>query len=107
MTLNEHKTHQYLATQPVLRAWLFGSQANGTATEDSDVDILVELDHSSSVGLQFVEMWIDLQVLLEKKVDLVSVGGVSPFLLPHIDAQKNCCMKEDKLNQIEKIIPNQ
>ena len=30
---------EYFKTQPVLRAWLFGSFARGEQTEDSDVDI--------------------------------------------------------------------
>jgi hypothetical protein len=33
---------EYFKTQPVLKAWLFGSFARGEETEDSDVDILVE-----------------------------------------------------------------
>ncbi len=32
---------EYFKTQPVLKAWLFGSFARGEETEDSDVDILV------------------------------------------------------------------
>jgi uncharacterized protein len=86
--LDKDKIVQYFATQPITKACLFGSYADGTATEDSDVDILVELDHSSPVGLKFVEMWLDLQALLGNKVDLVSTGGISPFIQPHIDLQK-------------------
>ena len=33
----------YFKTQPVLKAWLFGSFARGEETPDSDVDILVVL----------------------------------------------------------------
>ena len=32
---------EYFKTQPVLKAWLFGSFARGEEREDSDVDILV------------------------------------------------------------------
>ena len=32
---------EYFKTQPVLKAWLFGSFARGEETEDSDVDITV------------------------------------------------------------------
>lgn len=41
---------EYFKTQPVLRAWLFGSFARGEATPESDVDILVEFDHSTPIG---------------------------------------------------------
>ena len=53
---------EYFKTQPVLKAWLFGSFARGEETEESDVDILVELDYSQPVGLEFVQMQLDLQI---------------------------------------------
>ena len=37
----------YFATQPVLKAWLFGSYARGEQTPDSDVDILVVFDEEN------------------------------------------------------------
>ena len=77
-----------MAGQPVLRAWLFGSYAAGTATESSDVDILVELDHSVPVGLRFIQMWRELQELLGIKTDLVTVNGLSPHIRHFVDAQK-------------------
>ena len=86
--LNELKIKKYLATKPVLRAWLFGSQADGTATDNSDVDILLEFDHTQPIGLQYVQIWMDLQEIIGKKVDLVTTGGVSPHIKPFIDAQK-------------------
>jgi hypothetical protein len=86
--LNELKIKKYLATKPVLRAWLFGSQADGTATDNSDVDILLEFDHTQPIGLQYVQIWMDLQEIIGKKVDLVSTGGISPHIKPFIDAQK-------------------
>ena len=86
--LNELKIKKYLATKPVLRAWLFGSQADGTATDNSDVDILLEFDHTQPIGLQYVQIWIDLQEIIGKKVDLVTTGGISPHIKPFIDAQK-------------------
>jgi len=41
----------YFKTQPVLKAYLFGSQAKGTANSASDIDILVDLDYSQKIGL--------------------------------------------------------
>ena len=35
-----HQIAEYFKTQPVLKAWLFGSFARGEEREDSDVDIL-------------------------------------------------------------------
>ena len=78
----------YFSTQPVLKAWLFGSFARGEETPDSDVDILVELDHSQPIGLEFVQMQLDLQNLLRKPIDLVSSRGLSKYIKPYIDTDK-------------------
>ena len=70
---------QYFSTQPVLKAWLFGSFSRGEETQDSDVDIIVALDKSKPIGLKFFGMWSDLEGLLGRKVDLVSDGTLLPF----------------------------
>lgn len=69
----------YFKTQPVLKAWLFGSFARGEETPQSDVDIIVLLDHSQPIGLRFFSMWNDLERLLDRKVDLVEEGELLPF----------------------------
>ena len=70
---------EYFKTQPVLKAWLFGSFSRGEETPLSDVDILVVVDHSQPVGLKFFSMWNDLERLLDRKVDLVEEGELLPF----------------------------
>ncbi len=79
---------KYLSTQPVLKAYLFGSYVKGTASAGSDIDILVELDYSYPVGLEFIQMQFDLEKLLNQKVDLVSERAVSKYIRPIIDAEK-------------------
>ena len=69
----------YFKTQPVLKAWLFGSFARGEEHPDSDVDLLVVIDHSRPVGLEFFGMWNDLEEMLDRKVDLVEEGTLLPF----------------------------
>ena len=69
----------YFKTQPVLKAWLFGSFARGEETPLSDVDILVLLDHSKPIGMKFFGIWNDLEQLLDRKVDLVEEGELLPF----------------------------
>jgi uncharacterized protein len=78
----------YFKAQPVLRAYLFGSYVRGEATLDSDIDILVDLDYSEAIGWEFIQMQIDLQNLLLKKVDLVSARGLSKYIQPIIDREK-------------------
>ena len=63
----------YFASQPVQRAWLFGSFARGEEREDSDVDILVDFDENVGL-LQHIHMMNELQDLLCRDVDLVTNG---------------------------------
>ena len=91
MTLQQRQIEliqDYFKAQPVLKAYLFGSYVRGEATAESDIDILVDLDYSQNVGLEFIQMQIDLQNLLAKKVDLVSARGLSKYIQPIIDREK-------------------
>jgi uncharacterized protein len=62
-----------------VRIRLFGSVARGEERPDSDVDFLVILEEGRSL-LDFVELKLDLEDLLDRKVDLVSERAVSPWL---------------------------
>jgi predicted nucleotidyltransferase len=78
----------YFKTRPVLKAYLFGSYVRGNANSESDIDILVDLDYSQRIGLQFIQMKIDLEKLLNNKVDLVSSNGISKYIKPLIENEK-------------------
>ncbi len=78
----------YFKNKPVLKAYLFGSYYNGEADENSDVDILVELDYNQKIGLLFIQMKLDLEVILKKKVDLVSSNGLSKYMKPILETDK-------------------
>lgn len=78
----------YFKTRPVLRAYLFGSFSRAEADDFSDIDILVDLDYTQKIGLEFIQMKLDLEALLKVKVDLVSSKGISQYLLPIIDQEK-------------------
>jgi len=69
----------YFKTQPVLKAWLFGSFARGEEQEDSDVDLLVKFDRSIPIGLfAFARMHRELEEKVGRKVDLVEEGTLRP-----------------------------
>ena len=79
----------YFKTQPVLKAWLFGSYARGEQTSNSDVDLLVEFDHSSPIGLfAYARMWRELQERLGLNVDLVEEGTLRPFAVDSANRDK-------------------
>ena len=71
----------YFKTQPVLKAWLFGSFARGEETPRSDVDILFVPDRSGKPFTLFTRggMLMDLQELLGREVDLVEEGSLRPY----------------------------
>jgi predicted nucleotidyltransferase len=82
------KINEYLKGKPVLKAYIFGSFARNESKEKSDIDILVELDYSHAIGLEFVEMQLDLEEILDRKVDLLSSNAISKYIRPLIDKEK-------------------
>ena len=91
MTLEANKLDtikKYFETRPVLKAYLFGSYVRNQANHQSDIDILVDLDYTQRIGLQFIQMKIDLERLLNSKVDLVSSNGLSKYIKPIVDSEK-------------------
>ena len=78
----------YFKTQPVLKAWLFGSYARGEETPISDVDIFIVLDHSQPIGLKYFGMWNDLEQLLDRSVDLVTEGSLADFARKSVEQDK-------------------
>lgn len=62
---------------------LFGSAARGEDTPDSDLDFLVQMRPGRSL-LDLVALWQDMEDLLGRSVDVLSEGGVSPYLKDRI-----------------------
>lgn len=79
---------QFFANKPVKKAYLFGSYAREEANDNSDIDIMVELDHSTPIGMKFFMYRDELEFLLKKKIDLVSEGGISKYVRPTIEKEK-------------------
>ena len=79
---------KFFAAKPVKKAYLFGSSARNEADKFSDIDILVELDHSTPIGMKFFAYQPELEMLLNKKVDLLTSEGLSKYVKPFIDKDK-------------------
>jgi predicted nucleotidyltransferase len=58
---------------------VFGSVARGEVGPDSDLDVLVRFESGRSL-LDLIGLQQDLSDLLGCKVDVVSEGGISPYL---------------------------
>jgi len=68
----------------VSRLALFGSVLRGEARPDSDVDILVEFSPGEKTFDRFLELSELLEERLERRVELVTLEALSPFIGPRI-----------------------
>jgi predicted nucleotidyltransferase len=78
----------FFSCRPVKKAYVFGSYSRNEADEYSDIDILVELDHTTPIGIKFFTYQDELAQILKKKVDLVSYEGLSKYVKPLVDRDK-------------------
>lgn len=65
---------------------VFGSLPRDEAGPDSDVDLLVEMEEGRSL-LDLVGLTQELETLLGCRVDVLTEGGVSPYLRERIYAE--------------------
>lgn len=68
----------------VKRAGLFGSFVRGEAREDSDIDILVEIEDDNMSLLDFVGIQLELEEVLGRKVDLGEYSTIKPMIKEQI-----------------------
>lgn len=69
---------------------VFGSALRDDFGPDSDVDVLVEFEPGTRVGLNFFAMEIELSEILGRKVDLNTPGFISRYFRDQV-------MKEAKV----------
>ena len=79
----------YLSSQPVSKAWLFGSYSRGEETPDSDIDLLVTFDSNSRISLMKLSgMSLELEELLGREVDIVPDGSLRPYAESSVNRDK-------------------
>jgi predicted nucleotidyltransferase len=81
-TLIAHK--QQLAAYGVNQIGLFGSHLRNEATENSDIDLLVDLRKEKKTFNNFLSLNYFLEDLFGCKVELVTTQSLSPYIGPHI-----------------------
>ena len=67
----------------VRRVGLFGSCIREEMRENSDIDILVEIEKDISL-LDFVRIKLEIEEVLENRVDLVEYNTIKPLLRERI-----------------------
>ena len=78
----------YFKTQPIQRAWLFGSYARGDESPLSDVDILVQFDEGDVSLLKHAAMICELEKILDRPVDIVPEKMLRPRVRESVDQDK-------------------
>jgi len=74
-----HKIGPVLKRYGIRSASIVGSVAYGDDTADSDLDLVVEIERPMSL-LTFAALKIELEELLQKKVDLIERSTIKPRL---------------------------
>lgn len=81
---------EFFSDKPVKRSYLFGSFARNEELDESDIDILVEIDYKNNKVslLDFFGWKLDLEKITIKNIDLVASDGISKYIKPIIDKEK-------------------
>ena len=69
------KLRPVFAAEPVYQAILFGSYAKGVATENSDIDIVID-SRGELRGLRFYGVLDEIVEALNKPVDLIEMSEI-------------------------------
>lgn len=78
------KIKNILKKNKVVRAGIFGSYVRGNQKKDRDIDILIEIRRRKFSLLDLVELEMELERKLGKKVDLLTYNGINPHLKKYI-----------------------
>jgi predicted nucleotidyltransferase len=76
VTVDEARLADVCARYGIARLLVFGSVARGTATPDSDIDVLYELEPGRRLGWEIEQLADELAALFGRPVDLVSLAAL-------------------------------
>ncbi len=83
--LREIRTHrEKIRSLGVEKLGLFGSFVREEQGPKSDIDLLVRFRPEEKTFDNFMELGFLLEDLLQRRVELVTTEGLSPYLGPHI-----------------------
>ena len=67
---------------------VFGSHVDGTATQDSDVDVLIDFEPTAAIGFfAMSDIKDSLQTALGKPIDLLTPQAISKYFRARVLAQ--------------------
>jgi predicted nucleotidyltransferase len=83
--------------------WVFGSYARGDATEESDVDLLLDFKDSTAKNLRgFVNLANEFEQTFDKKVDILSVYNLNSPIMSNYFSKFVTIVKNERLKLYEK-----
>jgi predicted nucleotidyltransferase len=87
-TLHAHRQEvlELAARHGARNVRVFGSMARGDDRPDSDVDLLVDIEPGRTL-LDLIALEQDLEELLGRSVEVLTDGGLSPYLQQRILAE--------------------
>ena len=74
----------HLAEFGVEQIGLFGSFVRGEGSQDSDIDLLVEMSKNRKTFRNFLALNYYLEEIFGRRVELVTKQSLSPYIGPHI-----------------------
>ncbi|MBM4017398.1 MAG: nucleotidyltransferase family protein [Planctomycetes bacterium] len=85
--LPKEQVAEFCRRNGIRRLALFGSVLRDDFRPDSDVDVLVEFEPGTRVGLRFFTMQEELSQILGRKVDLNTPGFLSDYFRDEVLAE--------------------
>jgi len=76
------KHRELLRRYRVKKIGLFGSFSRNESNNDSDIDLLVDFEVKSLDN--FIDLAFELEKIFDRKVDLLTEKGISPYILPYV-----------------------
>ena len=83
----KEKIAEFCRRNHIRRLALFGSVLREDFRPESDVDVLVEFEPGTRVGLRFFDMEMELSEILGRKVDLNTPGFLSKYFRDRVLAE--------------------
>lgn len=78
------KTASIFKNHGVKKAAVFGSFARGEEKKGSDIDILIEFKNDNKSLLELVDLKLELEEVLKRKIDVVEYPTIKPILKKNI-----------------------
>jgi len=82
------KISSFLKKEGAIKVAIFGSYARGEERPESDIDVLIEFSETKGL-LTMVRIERELSEFLGIKVDLLTEGSISPYLIEGIKKEAN------------------